>query len=94
MCYWILPETGIPISCTTVQRMPELDKQDEVMKEKMKVFDQKVKDILDVQDDLLPEWSELKQHQRLALEEDPEFLEEFNRVISDSLRLAKKTRRN
>ena len=24
MCHWVLPETGRPISCTTEQRVPEL----------------------------------------------------------------------
>ena len=34
MAYWILPASGIPISCTTVQRITNLEKEQDIWKEK------------------------------------------------------------
>ena len=42
MSYWILPESGIPVSCTTVQRITNLEKQTDEYKERMKYFDVKL----------------------------------------------------
>ena len=43
MSYWILPESGIPISCTTVQRVTELELEKEENKERIKEFNEKIK---------------------------------------------------
>lgn len=38
MSYWILPSSGIPISCSTVQRLTNLEKQTDTYKERMNDF--------------------------------------------------------
>jgi hypothetical protein len=38
MSYWILPKSGIPISCSTVQRLTDLEKQKMEFKERMQEF--------------------------------------------------------
>ena len=43
MSYWILPESGIPISCTTVQPMYHIDKQTDENKQRMQSFDEKIR---------------------------------------------------
>ena len=42
MSYWILSESGIPVSCTTVQMITNLEKQTEEYKARMKDFDVKL----------------------------------------------------
>ena len=41
LCYWVLPETGVPMARTTVQHVPELDLQMDEIKEKVKAFESK-----------------------------------------------------
>ena len=38
MSYWVLPKSGIPISCTTVQRLTNLEKQTKEKKDLMRSF--------------------------------------------------------
>ena len=40
--YWILPKSGIPVSCTTVQSITKLEKQTYEYKARMKDFDVKL----------------------------------------------------
>ena len=42
MSYWILPSSGIPISCTTVQRLTELEKKTDEWISKMEQYDHEV----------------------------------------------------
>ena len=39
MSYWILPRSGIPISCSTVQRLTILEQQTKETKQRMSTFD-------------------------------------------------------
>jgi hypothetical protein len=39
MSYWILPPSGIPISCTTVQRLTNLEQHTAEWQQKMTAFD-------------------------------------------------------
>ena len=39
LSYWILPRSGIPISCSTVQRLTMLEQQTEETKQRMSTFD-------------------------------------------------------
>jgi hypothetical protein len=80
MSYWILPQSGIPISCTTVQRLANHEQQTEEWKQRTarftKVLGTKFQapssDLTNITKDLPPE-------SVLDLEnEDPEFLEDFN----------------
>ena len=43
MSYWVFPESGIPISCTTVQRLTIAEQQTDEWKERMMKFEQSVK---------------------------------------------------
>ena len=43
MSYWILPASGIPISCTTVQPMSHIDKQTDENKQRMIEFESEIK---------------------------------------------------
>ena len=43
MTYWILPQSCIPISCGTVQKLTEIEKQKDEYKEKMTNFNEKIK---------------------------------------------------
>ena len=42
MLYWILLASGIPISCTTVQRVTEQEKKTDDFRENMEKFNSKV----------------------------------------------------
>ena len=84
MAYWILPESGRPISCTTVQRITNLEKEETTWKEKTKSFQDKL-DIklnapssnLNVPHDLIQEGKLLS----LDDDEDQDFIDNYNRVI-------------
>ena len=89
MSYWILPTSGIPISCTTVQKLTELEKQTDEWKRRMDSFTQSIetklgnsaKDI-DIPDkDLIG----IPQEYLIGLEkEDDEFYHQFTKVINDA----------
>ena len=84
--YWILPESGIPVSCTTLQRITNLEKQTDGYKSRMKEFDVKLEQIWAVQSsDLKGKIQEAPKPKLLCLEdEDEEFKEEFNRAIDNT----------
>ena len=44
MSYWILPISARPISCVTVQRLTNLEKETTIWKQRMAEFDIKVND--------------------------------------------------
>ena len=44
MTYWILPSSGIPISCSMVQRLTTLDQQTDEWQQRMKKFDFELED--------------------------------------------------
>jgi hypothetical protein len=84
MAYWVLPESGIPISVTTVQRLTRLEMQTDEWKARMADYECRLKERLgdetplevpnDIPDDLclgVLEW------------ESQAFLDEFQRVIDD-----------
>ena len=86
MSYWILPVSGIVISCTTVQSLTRLENVTDKWKVRMSDFDNKIAERLDVNNsDLTKQVQSIDQWNKLSIaDEDPEFLEELNRVISDS----------
>ena len=86
MSYWILPKSGEPISCVTVQRLTNLQQQTERYQELMKEFQEKI----------TARWSDARQITGIDLlgdsalgnvlsldNEDDEFISEFSRVIED-----------
>ena len=84
MSFWVLPELGIPISCTTVQRLTNLEQQTNEWKTRMDEFDAKIEQRLDVKDSNVPAFAQIdNSDHKLSLQDDPEFVEEFQKVISD-----------
>ena len=80
MSYWILPVSGIPISCVTVQRLTNLEQQTDVWKQRMVTFEEKVNERLDIQDSSVPGFPDINfTDQRLSVDSDPEFLEEYKK---------------
>ena len=86
MSYWILPVSGIVISCTTVKRLTHSEKATDEWKAIMSNYDTKTSERLDVKNsDRTKQAHGIDQWNKLSIaDEDPEFLEELNRVISDS----------
>ena len=88
MSYWVLPASGIPISCTTVQLVTEMEKGTDEFKEKMEQYTAKVNTRIGdhVQNINVPD-SELNQvpHEYLIdiEQEDEAFYNEFAKVIND-----------
>ena len=86
MSFWILAISGYYISCVTVQRLTNTEKATDEWKERMREFDEKIKERLDVkhtdlsiQAEKVPHWNRLS-----ISDDDPEFVEDFRRVIEDS----------
>ena len=77
MSYWIITESGITVSCTTVQRITNLEKQTDEYKARMKDFDVKLEQKWAVQySDLKEQIQDVPQHKLICLEdEDEEFKE-------------------
>ena len=42
LCYWVLPDTGVPMARTTVQHVTELDLQTDEIKGKVEAFESKL----------------------------------------------------
>lgn len=88
MSYWLLPASGIPISATTVQRLTYLEQQTDEWKQRQQAFDNKLTprlesesaDIINIRD-RLPQSSVIDLG---LLQEDPEFLDDFRRVIDNA----------
>lgn len=85
MSYWILPESRISILCTTVQPMSQIDIQTDENKQRMKYFDEKIKVKFNASTPVpVKDTKKINSHHLLDIdEEDPEFVKEFNKVISD-----------
>ena len=85
MSYWILPESGIPISCSTVQRVTNLESNTEEFKRRAQKFDEGLKEKWGVKSsDLSEKIKNVPKDKLLSLEdENEEFIEEYGRVISD-----------
>ena len=83
MSYWILTVSGRPISCVNVQRLTEAEQNTDEYEEQMKSYDESLSKNIDARNtslsmDEVPDWN------RLSLNElDPDFDEEFKKVISD-----------
>ena len=87
MSYCILPLSGIPISCTTVQRLTKLEKKTDEWKSKMEQYDQEITNKMEnVKSSIIPEstFSDIPKQYVLDLEkEDEKFYEQFNKAIDD-----------
>ena len=83
MSYWILPKSGIPISCVTVQQLTNLEKETDIWKQRMSQFDTFINERLTVKNSALPKFDDIDlTDYRLSTEADKEFIEEYSKVIS------------
>ena len=86
MSYWVLPESGIPVSATTVQRLTNDERNTEEMKRRMDQYEEKLKRVFETKSaDLTNDLRNVDVHQIIDPEnEDPSFFEDFMRVIDDA----------
>ena len=79
MSHWVLPQSGIPMSVTTVQRVTNWEKQTDEMKKRMDDFQQSVQSRWDARSSTIE--SPPTEIALLLKNEDEECAEEFDRVI-------------
>ena len=86
MSYWLLPESGIPISATTVQRMTNDEKATDEMQNRMDRYEERLRTLFEAQSaDLTTTLRDVHSRYVIDLEnEDSEFYTEFTRVIDDA----------
>ena len=87
MSYWILPESGIPISATTVQRMTNDERCTDEMQSRMKRYEDKLKVMFELPAATITNGLHDVERSKVIdpEDEDPEFFEEFMRTIDDTL---------
>ena len=85
MSYWILPESGIPISASTVQRLTNDERSTNEVQKRMNDFDDKRKAVFEAQNvDITNELHDISSSKIIDHEdEDQEFFNEFTRTIDD-----------
>ena len=86
MSFWILTAAGMHISCVTVQRLTSAEKRTDKWKIRMKEYDEAIKKRLEIRDsDLSIQAAQVPRWNQLSIKDnDPEFVEEFRRVIDDA----------
>lgn len=86
MSYLILPESGIPISVTTVQRLTNAERAADEFKSWMREFEDKVKVVFDAQSaDITQALRDIDSHQIIDPDnEDFDFFNDFTRIIDDA----------
>ena len=86
MSYWILPESGIPVSATTVQCMTYDEQSTNEMKTQIRHYDDKLHATFDAQSaDMSHTLSRVDPYRIIdADNENEEFYEEITRIIDDA----------
>ena len=89
MSYWILPESGIPVSCSTVQRITNLEKQTDSYKKRMNDFQESLErkwsvESADISQDVYRNNGDEKRDILSIEDEDTQFQDEIKRVINDT----------
>jgi hypothetical protein len=85
MSYWILTITGHVISQTTVQRVTNLELATDEVKSSCKDYDQRVAEQMNDANHVIPGDGDiqLQDWNEFPVEEDPDFVAEFQNVVSD-----------
>ena len=85
MSYWVLPESGIPISVTTVQRMTNDEQNTEEMKTRVNEYEERLRAVFEAQSATIAQGLRNVETSKIIdpEEEDPGFFDEFSRVIDD-----------
>ena len=83
MSYWILPCSGIPIACTTVQRITNLEQQQNTWQKRINEFNQRIEQTFNTTStSVRVDPNIIQQGKLLSLDdEDEEFIQEYSRVI-------------
>ena len=86
MSYWILPKSGIPISCVTVQHLTYLERQTDEWRAQMEAFLRGLETKFDavsskISSKVIPSSAVVLDLER----EDQDFIDEFNRVIDNKI---------
>ena len=83
MSYWILPCSGMPIACTTVQRITNLEQQQDAWKGRINEFNQRIEQTFNrTSTSVRVDPNIIQQGKLLSLDdEDEEFIQEYSRVI-------------
>ena len=86
MSYWLLPESGIPVSATTVQRMTNDERSTDEMQKRMAQYEERMKRTFNAQSsDLTRTLHDVQSSYVIDPDnEDPGFFDEFTRVIDDA----------
>ena len=86
MSYWILPPSGIPVSCVTVQRVTNMEKTTDEMIARVKAYDDGLQSRWEAKSaDISNKTSSIANSRVLWFEnEDADFMEEYNRIIDDT----------
>jgi hypothetical protein len=87
MSYWILTITGHVISRTTVQRVTNLELSTDEVKANCKEYDQRITELLKDANHVIPQDGNLRLQDwnEFPIEDDPDFIEEFQNVLSDTM---------
>ena len=84
MSYWILTISGHVISCVTVQRLTEDEKQIEEWKASMEDYDKKIEERLNIKNPDNNNPSDICEFNRLSMDNyDQAFIDDMNKVIAD-----------
>ena len=86
MSYWILPESGIPISVTTVQRLTNEERKTDDTGRRMDDYERCLRRVFEAGSaDISPQLQNIDTRKIIDPEdEDPDFYVEFTRVINDA----------
>jgi hypothetical protein len=86
MFNWILPESGIPVSATTVQRMTNDERSIDEMRSRITQNEDKLKVLFDMPSAIISNGLQNVDPSKIIDldNKDPEFFEEFMRTIDDS----------
>ncbi|KAI2504020.1 Reverse transcriptase (RNA-dependent DNA polymerase) [Fragilaria crotonensis] len=85
MSYWILTLAGRVVSRTTVQRITNLEQGTDEVKQRMKEFDERIKELLKDQNHVIQGEGERQLQDWNEYTDDPDqaFADEFDRAVSD-----------
>jgi hypothetical protein len=85
MSYWILTEAGHVIARTMVQHITNLELTTEEVKQQCAQYDQRVTEVLSDANHIVPHGKDivLQDWNDYPIENDPDFVDEFNNVVSD-----------
>ena len=86
MSYWVLPESGIPVSLTTVQRLTNNERGTDEMKSRMSHYEDKLRVLFQTQAaDVTQGLRDVDSGKVIDPDdEDPAFFDEFTRIIDDA----------